>query len=53
MALSNGAEDNRPNHHQNYKIAEIDADARPPRLRRSVAYEIGTAVVRWLGGAGN
>jgi hypothetical protein len=53
VALPNHAEDHRDNHHQDYKIAQIDADTRPRRLRRSVAGEIWTSVARWLGRSGN
>jgi hypothetical protein len=53
VALPNHAEDHRDNHHQDYKIAQIDADTRPRRLRRSVAGEIRTSVARWLEGSGN
>jgi hypothetical protein len=53
VALPNCTEDNRRNHHQDYEIADVDADARPRRLRRSVAGEIWTSVARWLGRSGN
>ena len=57
VALPNYAEDHRGNHQQDYKIAQIDADTRPRRLRRSVAGsvagEIWTSVARWLGRSGN
>jgi len=46
VALPNYTEDHRGNHQQDYKIAQIDADTRPRRLRRSVAGEIWTSVAR-------
>jgi hypothetical protein len=53
VALPNHAEDHRGNHHQDYKIAQIDADTPPRRLRRSVAGEIWTSVAGWLVRSGN
>jgi hypothetical protein len=53
VALPKGADDNRHEHQQDYKVAEIDADARPRRLRRFAAHKIGTSGARRLGRSGN
>jgi hypothetical protein len=51
--LPKDADDDRHEHQQDYKVAEIDADARPRRLRRSAAHEIWTSGARRLGKSGN
>ena len=53
VALPKDADDDHHEHHQDYKVAEIDADARPRRLRRSAAQEIWTSMARRLGRSGN
>jgi hypothetical protein len=53
VALPKDADDDRHEHQQDYKVAEIDADAGPRRLRRSTAHEIWTSMARRLGRSGN
>jgi len=53
VALPKDADDDHHEHHQDYKVAEIDADARPRRLRRSASDEIWTSMARRLGRSGN
>jgi hypothetical protein len=53
VALPKDADDDRHEHQQDCKVAEIDADARPRRLGRSAAREIWMSGARRLGRSRN